>query len=229
MKWNDRKSTSSKASASARSETVAAGRERRSASPCGPGARPGSGARRGRNARCPVAPRRMSSTSGVSDEVGVAVSRGQRGEHQLARRDRHARDLDVGRGDPRNRRCARSTASAAVPRPRVRRHRGRRAPRRVDRGGAAAPACPSPSMFDVVSWPGEQQQSGDTDQFVVGEFVAVFAHQHAEQVVTRAAAGGRHQRLHVLAALPLQCSRSGMAIDRSSCRALRCWKSVRSA
>ncbi len=46
-------------------------------------------------------------------------------------------------------------------------------------------------MFDVVSCPASSSRLGDADELVVGELVAVFAHQHAEDVVARLASRTR--------------------------------------
>ncbi len=86
------------------------------------------------------------------NESGIAVGRRQGGEDELARGDRHPRDLDVGGGDPRNRGV-----------------HDRQPPQQLLDGRAAASgssrmaaswsgwrrsaSVPSPNMFDVVSCP----------------------------------------------------------------------------
>ena len=132
----------------------------------------------------------MSRASGDVDELRVAIARRQRREHQLARRDRHAGDLDVGGGDARDRglhdrQPAQQLLDGGPDGVGVVAHRGqlvgmpqqrqRAEPEHVRRGLVA----------------GQQQQAGDADEFVVGELVAVLADQHAEDVVAGVAAGAR--------------------------------------
>ena len=123
---------------------------------------------------------------------GSRLPDGQRGEHQLAGGDRHAGDLDVGGGDPRDRglhdrQPPQQFLDGGTDRVRIVAHRGqligvtqqreRAEPQHVRRG--------------LV--PGEQQQAGDADEFVVGQLGAVLADQHAEDVVTGLRAGALDQ------------------------------------
>ena len=103
MKWNDLNCTSSKSSASAK-----VGKRRNSAGNAIRISMRASGAPRQwctpwPNARCPGAPRPMSSISGESMKSRIPIARRHRHEHEFTRRNRYAGDLDLGGGDPRDR------------------------------------------------------------------------------------------------------------------------------
>ncbi|MEV4185706.1 hypothetical protein AB0J28_30210 [Streptosporangium canum] len=59
-------------------------------------------------------------------------------------------------------------------------------------------------MFEVVSCPAGRQQSGDADQLIGIEIVAVLAHQHAEHVLARVGLGTGQEVGHGGAGFPLR-------------------------